>query len=349
VVGREFLLNQRDGRSKGHERAVATRVPIRGLLRAVIALGAALLIIWPAPSRAAELLLRVGDLRVPARTVVHGNVIALGGTAYVDGTVEGNAVAVGGNVDVSGRVEGSVRAEGGNVLLRPTAVVDGQATAIGGQIRREAGSAVGGMPGRPVPAPGLRIPGFPFPPPWTRPAPVPPYWLPGPRISPSPLLNAVFRTLYLSALVCFIGIAWLLAVLFPGALSRLASALERAPVASFGAGLVGWVLSFLIPVLLILSVVGVALSFLVPVAVVVAALFGMTAVALVIGQRIRRFNLVQNVVAGAVLLAVTFSLPRLGGLLVFMAATLGLGAVVMALAEGRRPREMTPPSPAPPA
>jgi len=34
---------------------------------------------------------------------------------------------------------------------------------------------------------------------------------------------------------------------------------------------------------------------------------------------------------------------------VFVAATLGLGAVVMALAEGRRPREMTPPSPAPPA
>jgi len=153
----------------------------------------------------------------------------------------------------------------------------------------------------------------------------------------------------LSALVCFIGIAWLLAVLFPGALSRLAAALERAPVASFGAGLVGWLLSFLIPVLLILSVVGIALSFLVPVAVVVAALFGMTAVALVIGQRIRRFNLVQNVVAGAVLLAVTFSLPRLGGLVVFVAATLGLGAVVMALAEGRRPREMTPPSPAPPA
>jgi len=349
VVGREFLLNQREGRSKASERAAAARFPTQGLLRAVIALGAALLIAWPAPSHAAELLLRVGDLRVPAGSVVHGNVIALGGTAFVDGTVEGNAMAVGGNVDVTGRVEGSVRAEGGSVLLRPTAVVGGQATALGGQVRREPGSAVGGAPGPPGPAPGFPVPGIPFPRPWTRPAPLPPYWWHGPGISPSPFLNAVFRTLYLSALVCFIGVAWLLAVLFPGALSRLAAALERAPVASFGAGLVGWLLSFLIPVLLILSVVGIALSFLVPVAVVVAALFGMTALALVIGQRIRRFNLVQNVVAGAVLLAVTFSLPRLGGLVVFVAATLGLGAVVMALAEGRRPREMTPPSPAPPA
>ncbi len=318
-------------------------------MRAVIAIGAALLIAWPAPSRAAEFLLRVGDLRVPAGSVVHGDVIALGGTAFVDGTVEGNAVAVGGNVDVSGRVEGSVRAEGGSVFLRPTAVVEGQATAVGGQVRREPGSSVGGAPGPAVPAPGFPIPGFPFPPPWTRPVPLPPHWWPGPRIGPPPFLSAVFRALYLSALVCFIGVAWLLAVLFPGALSRLAATLERAPVASFGAGLVGWLLSFLIPVLLILSVVGVMLSFLVPVAVVAAALFGMTAVALVIGERIRRFSLVQNVVAGAVLLAVTFSLPRLGGIVAFVAATFGLGAVVMALTERRRPREMTPQSPAPPA
>ena len=74
-------------------------------MRAVIALGAALLIALPAPSHAAELLLRVGDLRVPAGSVVHGNVIALGGTAFVDGTVEGNAMAVGGNIDVTGRVK----------------------------------------------------------------------------------------------------------------------------------------------------------------------------------------------------------------------------------------------------
>jgi hypothetical protein len=294
-------------------------------------------------------MLRVGELRVPAGSVVHGNVIALGGSAFLDGTVEGNAVAVGGNVDVSGHVEGSVRAEGGNVILRPTAIVDGEATAVGGQVRREPGSSVGRSPGPPFHVPRGPVPGFPFPPPWTRPSPVPPYWWPGPGIGPPRFLSALFRALYLSALVCFIGVAWLLAVLFPEALSRLAAALERSPVASFGAGLLGWLLSFLIPVLLILSVVGVPLSFLVPVAVVVAALFGMTAVALVIGQRIRRFNLVQNVVAGAVLLAVTFSVPRLGGLVAFVAATFGLGAVVMAFAGGRRPREMTPPSPAPPA
>ena len=49
------------------------------------------------PAWAKEILLRIGDVRVPAGTIVHGDAIAAGGSTYVDGTVEGDAVALGGS------------------------------------------------------------------------------------------------------------------------------------------------------------------------------------------------------------------------------------------------------------
>ena len=345
MIGREILLNEAEGGSRVGAHIVIPRFVAR-LLAAVLALGTAFLVACPERSAAAEFLLHVGDVRVATGTVVHGDVIALAGSVFLAGTVEGNAVAVGGNVDVSGHVEGSVRAQGGDVILRATGIVDGQATAVGGQVRREPGSSLGGAtPPAPQAPPSPR---YRFPPPWVQPMPRPPYWWPGPR--PEPLLfpEGLLRFLYFSSLIGFIGFAWILAVLFPGALSRLATALERAPAASFGAGLLGWLLSLLIPVLLILSVVGLMFLFLVPMAVILAVLFGTTAVALVIGRRIRRFGVVQNVVVGAVLLAVAFSVPRLGGLVAFLAATLGLGAVLVAFAEGRRPSAVPPSPPASP-
>ena len=59
-------------------------------------------------------------------------------------------IALGGSVDVRGHVTGSVRANGGNVVLRSTAVVDGDASALGGTVTHEPGASVGGRPGAPT-------------------------------------------------------------------------------------------------------------------------------------------------------------------------------------------------------
>jgi hypothetical protein len=321
----------------------------------VIVLGAVFLGGSITPLSAKELLLKVGDLQVPAGTAVHGDAIAVGGTAYVDGTVEGDAVAVGGSVEVRGRIGGSVRAAGGNVILYSTAIVDGEATAVGGTVQRETGSSVGGRHSTPSPPSGF--PWFPVPvPPWKEaPFPPGPWWFPGVLAGALLVLKSffwlvksLFWFIHLALLVMFVGTAWLLALLFPRELTRLGAILERDPGMALGAGLLGWPLAVMIVVVLIVSIVGLTLVLLVPIALLAAVQFGTTAVALIVGRRIRPSGPVQEVIIGAVILAIVFSIPSFGGLVGLAVATWGLGAVILLLVEGRRFRQ-PPPAPQPPS
>ncbi|HKV43925.1 MAG TPA: polymer-forming cytoskeletal protein [bacterium] len=318
-------------------------------------ISAAALLAGPRAAGAAELLLRAGDLQVPPGTIVRGDAIAVGGTATIGGTVEGDAVALGGSVEVTGHIGGSVRAVGGNVILHSGAVVGGQARAIGGTVEQEPGASVGGAqpqpaplpPLPPLPAPGPRA--FPFPSPWVRPfpAPAPGPWSPWPwGLGGSILsLRPLFSLLYLGALVTFVGTAWLVAVLFPGLTARLAGVMERDPLGTFGVGLLGWPIAGMLAFVLVLSVIGLTLALLVPVAVLVALQLGTTAVALLIGQRVRRSDVAHEVVVGAVILAVAFSIPHLGWLLVLAVSTWGLGSVFLAMLERHRSRSIPPTSP----
>jgi hypothetical protein len=302
------------------------------------------------PSWAKEFLLKIGDLQIPAGTAVHGDAIAVGGTAYVEGTVDGNAVALGGDVDVRGHVGGSVRAEGGNVVLHATAVVDGDATAVGGRVQREPGASVGGRGALPSPPPTVpSVPGPPSPGPEV-PSPPTPWWLPGLFAGAFLMFKSLFWLFPLFLLAAFVGTAWLLAMLFPRVITRLAALLERDPVMALGAGLLGWPLAAMVAVLLIFSVVGIPLAFLIPVALFAVVQLGTTAVALVVGQRIRRSGPVQEVIVGAVILAVVFSIPGLGGLVALAVATWGLGVVLLLFVEQRRFHQSPPPAqpPSPP-
>jgi len=307
------------------------------LLLLAVVLGAVLIVGSVTPVSAKELLLKVGDLQVPAGTAVHGDAVAVGGTAYVDGTVEGDVVAVGGTVEVRGHVVGSVRAAGGNVVLYSTAIVGGEATAVGGTVWREPGASIGGRRSMPSPPPFPPVPG-PIPP-GSESGPPASWWLPGVFAAAFLMLKSLFWLIHLVTVILFVGSAWLLAALFPNALTRLGGVLERDPVLAFGAGLLGWPLAVMITVVLILSVVGLTLVLLVPIAVFTAVQFGATAVALVVGRRIRPSGPVYEVIIGAVLLAIGFSIPALGGLIGLAVATWGLGAVLLLLAGERRFRQ----------
>jgi hypothetical protein len=324
-----------------------------GRALAAIALGAALLAIAPPPARAGELLLRIGDLEVPEGSIVQGDAIAVGGTARIDGTVEGDATVIGGTVDVGGHVTGSVRAEGGNVILRSSASVDGDVTAVGGVVWREPGARVRGHAPPPA-APPLPFPA-PVPPPWEPPVPFPgvPWWLPGGLGVLGAVVRSIFQVAHLFARIAFIIAAWVVAVLFPLLLGRVAALLQRDPLAAFAAGLLGWPLALMVGVVLVASVVGLTLVFLLPVALTVGAQIGVTALALLIGRRIRPLAAAAPAaVLGAVILAVVFSLPGVGGLIAFIAATWGLGGVLLLLWERRlrpSPPASPPGGPAPPA
>jgi hypothetical protein len=316
------------------------------LLLLAVVLGAVFISGSVTPSSAKELLLKVGDLQVPAGTTVDG-AVTVGGTAYVDGTVEGDAVAIGGNVEVRGRVVGSVRAAGGNVVLYSTAIVGGEATAVGGTVWREPGASIGGRRWTP-PSPPPAFPPVPVPIPPGSESPPTSWWLPGMFAAAFLMLKSLFWLIHLVLVILFVGSAWLLAALFPSALTRLGGVLERDPALALGAGLLGWPLAVVITVVLIVSVVGLTLVLLVPIAVFTAVQFGATAVALVVGRRIRPSGPVAEVVIGAVLLAIGFSLPGLGGVIGLAVATWGLGAVLLMLVGERRFRQ-PPPAPQTPS
>ncbi len=76
--------------------------------------------------------------------------------------VRGDVVAVGGSVDVYGTVRGDVVAVGGSVDLGPNAIVDGEVTSVGGTIDRDPGAVVRGSVNEVAFAPDFRFhgPGF---------------------------------------------------------------------------------------------------------------------------------------------------------------------------------------------
>ena len=312
-----------------------------------LGLGAVVLFGSVTPSWAAAFLLRAGDLQVPAGTVVHGSAISVGGNAYITGTVEGDAIAFGGGVEVTGRVEGSARAVGGNVILRSTAVVDRGASAVGGTVYSEPGASVGGaraQPYLPPPGPPSHWGGaMPFP--WVHHFPVESWpWGPVPFF----MLQWLLLGFYLVVLASFVASAWLVAVLFPVLTARLAQLIERDPVGTLIAGILGWPLTVVLIVLLVFSVVGIPLAMLVPLALLAALQFGTTAVALLVGRRVRRSGMAQEVLVGAVILAIIFGIPHtVGTLAVLGVSTWGLGVVLLALLEARRSRAS--PSAGPPA
>jgi hypothetical protein len=295
-------------------------------------------VLWaPDAAQAAEVLLRVGDTSVPVGTIVYGDAIAVGGRLDIAGTVTGNAVAAGGTVRISGHVGGNVRAIGGDAVLDSTAVVGGSVHATGGHVTIAPGAAVeqGG------PTPGT----LPFP---IQPRPGMPFWMPAVIFGILATLKLFAGLLLLLSFAAFIGTAWLTAALFPGPTAFVAAVLERNPGGAGIAGILVWLLLGPVIVLLVVSIIGIPVALLLIAALLVAIQLGISAVAVLLGNRVRPGRIAIEALAGAVLLAIAFAIPHLGWLAAAACATWGTGGVVMAIVERRRRRGTTPPPPAAP-
>jgi uncharacterized RDD family membrane protein YckC/cytoskeletal protein CcmA (bactofilin family) len=87
----------------------------------------------------------VGDATYvgPGETV-DGNAVAVLGPLTVDGTVDGNAVAVLGTNVINGTVHGNAVAVLGTLRLGPNARLDGNAVAAAGRVIKEPGAIIGG-------------------------------------------------------------------------------------------------------------------------------------------------------------------------------------------------------------
>ena len=257
--------------------------------------------------------------------------------------IEGDVVAVFGSVDVAGTVSGNVVAVFGSVRLQPGAAIDGDVVAVGGALDQAEGATVSGQ--------SVAL-GF-FPIPWGLPA-----------------LPILLLAVVLGWLLSLAG-GWMVDMIFPDRLRRIAVTASRHTAGSFFLGVVSVPLLVVAVALLFITVVGIPFAFLLPLVYVVIVWVGQIAASLLLGWRLLRRapgegSAVSAIaagnlfVAGFLVIGALLSGPPglarsgglfftlLGGLLVVTLSTIGTGAFLLSRA-GNRPASLPAPASGGPA
>ncbi|HEY6361712.1 MAG TPA: polymer-forming cytoskeletal protein [Vicinamibacterales bacterium] len=285
-----------------------------------------------------------------------GEIVRVGGDVRVerDERIEDDVVAVFGSAQVDGEVDGDVAVVGGSLTLGPEAVVHGDVNVIGGTLTRAATAriegevhnvGVGGGPWRFGAFGDVMRRAF--------------VW----RIGG--LVGTLLRVALL-ALLALVVVAF-----GPGVVERIA---DRAAVDPLRAGLIGFCAELLfVPVVVItvvvlaVSIIGIPLLVLVPFGIVLALvvlLVGFTGVAYQVGRMLHgRFGWAERgayacvilgvlVIGGLTILARSaallggdlfgFPLAALGLCVEYAAWTIGFGAAILVWLRGRRPELRVP-------
>jgi cytoskeletal protein CcmA (bactofilin family) len=272
----------------------------------------------------------VGDVRVDG--IVEGDVKAGMGDIVVNGEVEDDIHAGRGDIEVYGPVGGDIEAGFGEVYIN--GLVEGDVNVGHGDVELGSGADVGGsvssgsgeITGNTEAVQGTLAtharPDVDHDPDW--------FGIPD-------LLGWVFGT------AAFVACTVLLAVLAPGPLLAASRRAEESPGWSLvlGIGSVPAVVVF--AVLLAVSIVGIPLLLLLAPAYLAFVFFGALVAAYFVGRRVvfatghyRGGNALAAMI-GAIILAVAYLIPVVGGLLLYGLALLGTGASILALFS-RRPR-----------
>jgi hypothetical protein len=247
---------------------------------------------------------------------VGGDINAGFGDVELYGPVGGGVEAEFGDVYVDAPVRGDVNVGRGDVELGPEALVRGNVYYGRGEVRGNMDAVEGIMIAGRAPYMEHEPAGF---------------GVPG-------LVGWFFAT------AAFLACSVLLAVLAPGPLQAAARRAEESPGWSllFGVASVPAVVVF--AVMLAVSIVGIPLLLLLAPAYLAFVFFGALVAAYFVGRRVvfatghyRGGNALAAMV-GALILAVAYLIPVLGGLLLYGLALFGTGAAILALFSRRRSR-----------
>jgi hypothetical protein len=280
-----------------------------------------------------------------------GDMVRIGGNVQVGAgeIIDGDVVAIGGSADVNGEVNGDVVAIGGNLTLGPEANVDGDAVVVGGVLNRNPAARVRGEINE-VGFGGMGMPG-----PWRWPV----GGIPGMFFGTmTERFFALVSTLARLAVLCF-----LVSLVLVFARSYAEQVGARAAEEPVKAGLVGLLIQLLfVPALcvtiivMVVTIIGIPLLLLIPFALlafVLLLLVGFAAVAYDVGRLISaRFGwegrnpyliaaagialvlspvLLSRLVGfgGAFISPFAWTLLLFGLLVEYVAWTVGLGAVAL--------------------
>lgn len=272
----------------------------------------------------------------------NGDLVSLGGEITLEegSTVNGNVVSIGGSLEVAGKISENVASIGGSIHLSSTAVVEGDLACIGTDPIMEEGAKVNGKV--------KTVSGLTFPEDfsqWIRSADVS-QWVNQIGIRNIFWANPLFETtVFLFRVLVLSAIAVLVVLFLPSQTERIATVLVRAPALSFLVGLLSMIVAGAVILILILTIC-LSPAGLLGLAILVAAiLLGWTAIGWEVGKMVAMLfhqqlhpaamagigTMVLTILAGAI-----YYFPCVGGILVLMAISFGLGAVVLTRFGGRQ-------------
>jgi len=290
-------------------------------------------------SRSSTGIVRFGEsITIHKGEFVDGDVVAMGGSIVNEGRISGDCVAIGGNVEIgdAGVVEGDAVCVGGSMKLGDAAEVEGDAVSVWGDLDASPTAkiygehvSVGGV------SPNVR--GWPFRFEGLRHQGVFAVW------------GFVRRVIWVLVLI---GLALLLQAVFPSRFARAADTVRRSGAKAFFAGLAGWILWLPVFIALIITIVGIPVAIMLIFLTPLLVLFGYAGVAQIVGEGMSsRFfgsgGVRRSIFVGLIILEGGILVARLFGFLgsvfgvlsllfglvgysvMFVAVTMGFGAVIM--------------------
>lgn len=263
--------------------------------------------------------------RLERGELARGDVVLIGGTGEIDGTIDGDLVLIGSTVSFAGTVNGDLVANGSNLTINPGATANGDYVSIASTIKGDENLTANGqrvlLNGFPAVAPALKefLANF----------------LMLRTMSPTSIIN------WTLALI-FLAIRLILGLSFPKLFDETDTIIRERTVPSF---LIGLAMMLGLPVLsalLIVTVLGIlALPFL-AIAFFILVMFGTTAVCYSFGKRVtpqiaeKRYVACIWIVIGNAVAWVLYCIPIIGFLAAGVIALLGLGSFGIYLAERYR-------------
>jgi uncharacterized RDD family membrane protein YckC len=261
-------------------------------------------------------------------------VVSVFGNTHVTGPTGDNAVAVFGNTYVDSAIGGQAIAIFGDVVLGPDAVVEGDIIAFGGSIERDPSAVIHGdtqeifLPGQFGKFEWLR--------PWFQKC-----LLYGRPLAFEPGLGWAWTVAF-----GFLTFYILLALIFPGSVSKCVDTLEMHPGQSLLASLLTMLLTPIAIMLMVVTVIGIAAVPFVGIALFFAGLFGKAVVLAVLGRRLTSFigagplsDVAFSVLLGGLIVMGLYVVPILGFVVYKLVGMIGLGIVVYTLILAVRDRQ----------
>lgn len=206
--------------------------------------------------------LYVGDIEVGNLGYSRGQITRWGKSIIIDDgeRIASDIIIISGDVTVNGTVDGDVVVIGGDIYVNSTGYIRGDATSIGGRVKKEEGAKVAGTTVS-VSVPLIFLPRG--------------SWM------------QVFEVVLLLIIVISLFFSALSISLFPKPVERISSKLKTNPLKSFFFGYLLYIGAFLVWLLLLVSVIGIPLALLgQPIALMVLVVFAYAAINVVLGERI---------------------------------------------------------------